>query len=102
MSNDFQLHLANLGIKAKVCSVRNPQSNAVLERVHDTMKSAMRTELNTNPPQTLQEATDIIDTVFASAQFAVRSKAYDTHPCHVTHIFSRKQSVENELCRRRK
>eukprot|EP00536_Pseudo-nitzschia_multiseries_P001258 jgi/Psemu1/2861/gm1.2861_g len=41
MSNEFRLHLDNLGIKAKVCSVCNPQANVVLERVHVTIKSAM-------------------------------------------------------------
>eukprot|EP00536_Pseudo-nitzschia_multiseries_P001992 jgi/Psemu1/4655/gm1.4655_g len=53
MSNDFQIHL----------------------EMHGTIKSAMRTELNTNPPQTLQEAINIlVDSVFlTSAQFAVRS-----------------------------
>eukprot|EP00536_Pseudo-nitzschia_multiseries_P003525 jgi/Psemu1/8020/gm1.8020_g len=50
-SNDFQIHLANLGIKAK---------------------------LNTNPPQTLQQATDIIDSIFTSTQFAVRSTIHKT------------------------
>eukprot|EP00536_Pseudo-nitzschia_multiseries_P010671 jgi/Psemu1/26682/gm1.26682_g len=31
----------------------------------------MRTELNTNPLQTLQQATDVVNSAFVSAQFAI-------------------------------
>ena len=38
----------NLGIKPVSCTVANPQFNAILERLHDTIKTAMRTELHEN------------------------------------------------------
>lgn len=75
---DFESHLISLGIKPVPTSVKNPQANAILERVHDVMKTAMRTELNSNPPQDQQEAANLIDRVLASAQYAVRCTVHKT------------------------
>lgn len=80
---DFESHLISLGIKPVPTSVKNPQANAILERVHDVMKTAMRTELHSNAPNDLREANDLIDRVLASAQFAVRctvNKTYGLSP----------------------
>ena len=61
----------------------SPQSNAILERVHDVMKTSLRAELHSNPPTNLQEANQIIDRVLASAQYAVQvcvNKTYGLSP----------------------
>ena len=50
---DFGGHLVNLGIKPVSTSVVNPQANAILERSHDVIKTAMRNESHENPPLTL-------------------------------------------------
>ena len=78
LNADFGGHLVNLGIKPVSCTVANPQANAILERSHDTIKSAMRTELHENPPLTLQTAEQLIDNVFASASYAVRCTVHKT------------------------
>ena len=67
----FGGHLINLGIKPVSTSVANPQANAILERSHDTIKTAMRTELHENPPTTIQNAEQPVDNVFQSVSFAV-------------------------------
>ena len=53
---DFVSHLLLLGIKPVATSVANPQANTILERSHDTIKTAMRTESHENPPTTVQNA----------------------------------------------
>ena len=73
---DFESHLLNLGIKPVPTSVKNPQANGILERVHDVMKTSMRTELHSNPPEDLYQAHALIDRVLASAQYAVRCTLY--------------------------
>ena len=71
LSADFDGHLMILGIKPVSCTVANPQSNAILERSHDTIKTAMRTELHKIPPLTLQSAEQLVDSVFQCASYAV-------------------------------
>ena len=69
---DFESFLVSQGITGCPSTVKNPQSNAILERVHDVMKTSLRTECHTNPPTNVTEANAIVDRVLASAQYAVR------------------------------
>ena len=62
----------SLGIKPVSCTVANPQSNTILEQLHDTIKTAMRTELHENSPLTFQTAEQLIDSVFQSTSYAIR------------------------------
>ena len=65
------------------CTVKNPQSNAILERVHDVIKTSLRTEMHANPPTDDLEASQLIDRILASAQYAVRvciNKTYGLTP----------------------
>ena len=78
ISAEFNGFLVNLGIKPVSCTVVNPQSNAILERSHDTIKTSMRTELHTNPPTNMASAEQLIDNVLSSAQFAVRCTVHKT------------------------
>ena len=71
ISAKFNGHLVNLGIKPVSCTVANPQSNANLELSHDTIKTAMQTELHDNPPTNMNSAEQLIDNVLSSAQYAV-------------------------------
>ena len=75
----FESHLMNLGIKAVPCTVKNPQSNAILERVHDVIKTSLRTEIYTNHPQDAAEAREFIDRILASAQYAARCTIHKTY-----------------------
>ena len=46
---------------------RNPQSNAICERMHQTVANILRTLLYTNPPQNMDDANDLIDDALATA-----------------------------------
>ena len=78
VSAEFNGHLVNNGIKPVFSTVANPQSNAILERSHDTVKTAMRTELHANPPTNMATAEQLIDNVLSSAQYAVRCTVHKT------------------------
>ena len=78
LNADFGGHLISLGIKPVATSVANPQANAILERSHDTIKTAMRTELHENPPITIQNAEQLVDNVFQSAAYAVCCTVHKT------------------------
>ena len=75
---DFESHLVNLGIKPVPTSVKNPQANAILERVHSVMKASIRTELHADPPANLNDANSIIDRALSSAQYATRCAVHKT------------------------
>ena len=69
----FQQLLELLGIKDVPTTSRNPQSNAICERMHQTVGNILRTLLNTNIPNNLAEANDIIDDALATAMHAMRA-----------------------------
>jgi hypothetical protein len=49
-----------------VCSTsKNLQSNAICERMHQTVTNVLRTLVHTNPPQNMTQARDIIDNAHA-------------------------------------
>ncbi len=67
---NFQWLLEIFRIK-DVCSTRkNPQSNAICERMHQTVTIVLRTLVHTNPPQNMIQARDIIDDALATAMHA--------------------------------
>ena len=76
---DFESFLISQGIKGCPCTVKNPQSNAILERVHDVIKTSLRTQIHANPPSNLHDANALIDRVLASAQYAVRACVHNTY-----------------------
>lgn len=74
----FQKCLNRNGIEAAPSSVKNPQSNAVCERLHSTIGDILRSMIHENPPTNVAQAYEIIDTALASAQFAVRATVHRT------------------------
>ena len=61
-----------LGIKSVPTTVKNPQSNATIERVHKTMGDMLRVMLHTSPPTTLDDTNRMVDNALASCQHACR------------------------------
>ena len=62
------------GIKARVCTTKNPQANAIVERVHQTLANLLRaTEIN----KTL-DPSDPWSGILAAAAFAIRSTYHTT------------------------
>ena len=69
---NFESFLVSQGIDGCPCAVKNFQSNAISERVHDVVETLLRTERCTNPPANAQDVNVIINWVLASAQHAVQ------------------------------
>ncbi|KAG7345551.1 reverse transcriptase RNA-dependent DNA polymerase [Nitzschia inconspicua] len=61
------------GIQAVPTTVKNPQANAICERMHSTLGDILRTLLREQPPATIIDAYGIIDNALASVIFALRS-----------------------------
>jgi hypothetical protein len=72
----FQHVLQRNGIKDVPTTVKNPQSNAICERMHQTVANTLRILTNVHPPQDIDQANEIIDTCLATAMHAVRSTVH--------------------------
>jgi hypothetical protein len=57
-----------------VCSTsKNPQSNAICERMHQTVNNVLITLVHINPPLSMTQARDIIDDALATAVHAMQT-----------------------------
>jgi RNase H-like domain found in reverse transcriptase/Integrase zinc binding domain/Reverse transcriptase (RNA-dependent DNA polymerase) len=74
----FQQMLQNNQIKDVPTTVKNPQANAICERMHQTVGNVLRTLLHVHPPANVQQANDLIDSALATAQHALRSTVHRT------------------------
>ena len=74
----FQLLLARFGIKNVTTTVKNPQSNAICERMHQTVGNILRTVIYTNPPANQLEANQVLDNALATAMHATRCAVNST------------------------
>ena len=64
--------LARYGIKDVCTAVRNPQANAICERMHQTIGDILRVVLHTNPPQNMNDANQVMDNALATCMHAMR------------------------------
>ena len=64
--------LSRYGIKDVCTAVRNPQANAICERMHQTIGDILRVVLHTNPPQNINDANQVIDNALATCMHAMR------------------------------
>jgi transposase InsO family protein len=76
IGQDFQTMIKNdYGVKAKPITVRNPQANAIVERVHQVIGNIIRTfELENN----YLDETDPWKAILSATAFAVRSTFHTT------------------------
>ena len=74
----FQCMLELTGIKDVPTTSRNPQANAICERMHQTVGNILRTLLYTNPPTTMEQVSRLVDEALATAQLALRSAVSKT------------------------
>ncbi len=78
MGQNFQWLLEIFSIK-DVCSTRkNPQSNAICKRMHQTVTNVLRTLVHTNPSRNMTQARDIIDNALATAMHAMQTTVATT------------------------
>jgi transposase InsO family protein len=69
----FQLRLETNGIKDVPTTVKNPQANAICERMHQTVANSLRSLIYTNPPNNMEEANTMVDDCLALAMRAQRT-----------------------------
>ena len=65
-------------IKDVPTTSKNPQANAVCERMHQTVANILRTHLRTSPPQDVYCATEMIDEAVVLAMYAMQNKVHTT------------------------
>ena len=70
---EFMEMLAKNNIQSVPTTIKNPQSNAVVERLHQTLKTTIAISLRENPPNSFEEVSSLIHRKCASAQFAIRA-----------------------------
>jgi hypothetical protein len=69
----FRDHLHQLEIHNITSTSKNPQSNAIVERMHQTVGNILRTLVYANPPQDTQSAEELVDSALATASHALRT-----------------------------
>jgi hypothetical protein len=75
---NFQWLLEIFSIKDVCSTSKNPQANAICERMHQTVTNVLRTLVYTNPPQNLTQARDIINDALATAMHAMQTNIATT------------------------
>ena len=70
---EFLQMLSKNNIISVPTTVKNPQYNAVAERLHQTLKTTIAISLQENPPTSYEEVSSLIHRKCASAQFAIRA-----------------------------
>ena len=74
----FETLLEQCNIKDICSTSKNPQSNSICERMHQTVGNVLRTLLYDNPPRTNREAREIVDSALATAMHAMRTNVATT------------------------
>jgi hypothetical protein len=75
---NFQWQLEIFSIKDVCSTSKNPQSNAIYGRMHQTVTNVLRTLVYTDPPQNMAQARDTIDDALATAMHAMQTTVTTT------------------------
>jgi hypothetical protein len=59
-------------------TVKNPQANAICERLHQTVGNALRVLIHAHPPQDINDAAFLIDTALSTAAYSARAAIHST------------------------
>ena len=78
IGRDFQQVLELHGIKDVPTTVKNPQANAICERMHQTIGNSLRTLIHAHPPRNAEETANLVDTALNTAAYAVRTAIHGT------------------------
>jgi hypothetical protein len=71
IGQNFQWLLEIFSIKDVCSTSKKLQSNAIFERMHQTVTNVLRTLVHTNPQRNMTQARDIIDNALATAMPAM-------------------------------
>ena len=69
----FQHLLNQHGILDRPITSKNPQANAICERMHQTVGNTLRALQTLNPPAGIHDANHLIDTALANCMYATRT-----------------------------
>ncbi len=75
---EFQTLLQNCHIKDVCTSAKNPQSNAICKRMHQTVRNVLRTLLHGEPPQNITDAKEFVYEALSIAMHAMRAGIHST------------------------
>ena len=75
---EFQMLLQNCHIRDVYTTAKNPQYNAVCERMHQTDRNVLRTLLHGNPLQNIANAKQHVDKALSIAMHAMRAGVHTT------------------------
>jgi transposase InsO family protein len=78
MGADIQHILQHFGIKDVAISVRNPQSNAVCKRLHQSVGNALHIFLSQGIPFNVNNIAKLVDSALATALHASRATIHGT------------------------
>jgi len=73
----FQL-MQRAEIKNVVTTAKNPQANAICERMHQTVGNVIRTLLHVNQPADINSATELVESALATAMHSIRCAMHST------------------------
>ena len=73
MGPAFSAMLARNKIKSVPTTVKNPQPNAINERMHQSISTMIAISLLENPPVKYEDVSNLVFSKCISAQYAVRS-----------------------------
>ena len=69
----FQHMLERHGIRGHPTTAKNPQANAICERMHQTVGNSLRAMIVMQPPAGIDSANRLVDTALANCMFATRA-----------------------------
>ena len=79
IGQEFQWLLELFSIKDVCSTSKNPQSNAICERMHQTVENVLRTLIHSNSPRlNMAQARDIVDAALATAMHTMRTTVATT------------------------
>ena len=73
LDRTFNGYWKSLASRMYAQPAKNLQSNAICERMHQTVTNVLRTLVHTNPPGNMTRARDIIDNALATAMHAMQT-----------------------------
>jgi hypothetical protein len=75
---EFQTLLQNCHIRDVCPTAKNPQSNAVRERMHQTVGNVLRTLLHGNPPQNIANSAQYVDEALSIVMHTMQAGVHST------------------------
>ncbi len=75
---EFTFMLKKNNIKSVPTTVKNPQSNAMVERMHQSISTMLAISIQENPPKGFEEAANLVQRKCMDTQFSLRATVHST------------------------